>query len=248
MSEGSELQFDRAEYATPQGDATCAGCQSSLAGYYFDVDGRTVCEKCRYLLESQQSAGSSVGRFLRAIGAGGIAAVAGAILYYAISAISGYEFGLIAIVVGYAVGAAVRWGSYGRGGWRYQTLAIALTYLAIVSTNIPPILHELRERAAAEVADEKQGSEVTREARALPAADVTTPTQRAEGAAPIILFVLIIAAIAMAAPFLAGFENAIGIVIIGIGLYEAWKLNRRHVMTITGPHQLASAYAERTHG
>ena len=69
-----------------------------------------------------------------------------------------------------------------------------------------------------------------------------------EGAAPIILFVLIIAAIAMAAPFLAGFENAIGIVIIGIGLYEAWKLNRRHVMTITGPHQLASAYAERAHG
>ncbi len=50
---------------------------------------------------------------------------------------------------------------------------------------------------------------------------------------------LLILAIACAAPFLAGFENIIGIVIIGIGLYEAWKLNRRSTVAITGPHTLA---------
>ena len=45
----------------------------------------------------------------------------------------------------------------------------------------------------------------------------------------------------MVAPFLGGFENIIGIIIIGIGLYEAWKLNRRVELTISGPHALASA-------
>ena len=33
--------------------------------------------------------------------------------------------------------------------------------------------------------------------------------------------------IVCAAPFLAGIQNVIGIIIIGIGMYEAWKLNRR---------------------
>ena len=56
---------------------------------------------------------------------------------------------------------------------------------------------------------------------------------------PTVIAVVLILAIACAAPFLAGFENIIGIVIIGIGLYEAWKLNRRTTVTITGPHAIS---------
>ncbi len=41
-----------------------------------------------------------------------------------IAALTGYEFGLIAVLVGLAVGIAVRKGSSGRGGWRYQVLAM----------------------------------------------------------------------------------------------------------------------------
>jgi hypothetical protein len=55
--------------------------------------------------------------------------------------------------------------------------------------------------------------------------------------------VVVIFAIACAAPFLAGFQNIMGIIIIGIGLYEAWKLNRRATLTISGPHVLAAAPA-----
>ena len=47
------------------------------------------------------------------------------------------------------------------------------------------------------------------------------------------------AGIVLAIPFLAGLENIMGIIIIGIGLYEAWKLNRREALTITGPHAIA---------
>ena len=45
----------------------------------------------------------------------------------------------------------------------------------------------------------------------------------------------------MALPFLAGFENIIGIIIIGIGLWEAWKLNPRMQLEITGPYRVAAA-------
>jgi hypothetical protein len=59
------------------------------------------------------------------------------------------------------------------------------------------------------------------------------------GLGGLVFAVLVLLAIACVAPFFAGFENIIGIVIIGIGLYEAWKLNRRSTLTITGPHALA---------
>ena len=49
--------------------------------------------------------------------------------------------------------------------------------------------------------------------------------------------------IVCAAPFLAGIQNVIGIIIIGIGMYEAWKLNRRVPLVITGPHALAASRA-----
>jgi hypothetical protein len=52
------------------------------------------------------------------------------------------------------------------------------------------------------------------------------------------LWLLTAFVIAFAVPFLSGFENIIGIVIIGIGLYEAWKLNKRAELTISGPHML----------
>jgi hypothetical protein len=222
MSDGDGLQFDRAEYDNAPAQTECAECNAPLAGFYYDVNGRTVCEPCRYAVESRFTTGSAAGRLLRATGAGVVAAALGAGLYYAIAALTGYEFGLIAIVVGWAVGAAVNWGSNGRGGWAYQTLAIGLTYFAIVSTYIPPILEELRSANVVEAS----------------AAAGADPGAAVESVPPAVLTVLVIV-IAVAAPFLGGLQNIIGLVIIGIGLYEAWKLNRRTELTISGPHNLA---------
>jgi hypothetical protein len=253
MSEVAGLQFDRAEFKDGPAQAQCAECHRQLTASYYDVDGQTVCEACRYAIESRYAGGSAIGRMMRATGAGLIAALLGAVLYYAIAALTGYEFGLIAIVVGYGVGAAVRWGSRGRGGWSYQTLAMGLTYLAIVITYIPPIVQGLSEAQAAETtvtpsADTGTGPAAAPDT-APAAADATAepPPETAQmNASPVSpgFVVLVILAIAIAAPFLGGFENIIGLVIIGIGLYEAWKLNRRHQLTITGPHTLARAPQE----
>jgi len=150
MSEGEALQFERAEFENAPGQAQCAECHRTLAGFYYDVSGQTICEACKYTIEARMAGGSAAGRFARATGAGVVAAALGAAVYYAISAMTGYEFGLIAIVVGFAVGSAVRWGSDGRGGKSYQALAMMLTYLAIVATYIPPIIEGFREGAAAE--------------------------------------------------------------------------------------------------
>src|SRR5919204_2135495 len=144
MSEA--LQFEKAEYTDATAAVACVGCQGSLRETYFAVGDRILCRGCaEKLREELANQGSRAGRVLRAIGAGAGAAAVGSLLYYAVLALTGYEFGLIAIVVGYAVGVAVRWGSKGRGGWAYQGLAIALTYLSIVTAYVPSIIQGFRE-------------------------------------------------------------------------------------------------------
>lgn len=242
MADASPLQFERAEFDQAP-SVECAQCKTPLSGYYYNVNGHTVCERCRHAIEAGLTSGSAPGRFVRALFAGLGAAVAGALVYYAISALTGYEIGLIAIAVGFAVGTAVRWGSGGRGGRGYQVLAVALTYLAIVSTYIPPIVKGLRERSPANVT---QSSTPDGTATETPTAQTATPAQpqTPPGAGTFIVAVLILLAIAAVAPFLAGFQNILGIAIIGFGLWQAWQLNRRAEVVISGPHVLAPSSSQ----
>ncbi len=216
MSDEPGPRFDPAEFEYPSVSPQCARCSRPLQAFYFDANGAAVCEACGHALEAESTAGSGVGGAARAIAAGAGAAVVGALLYYAIVRLTGYHFGLIAIVVGYGVGVAVRWGSRARGGWRYQALAMLLTYAAMVGIYTPPIARAARADTAQAVVTE-------------PSTDPAAPSGMAA-----------VVAHTIAAPFVAGFENIIGVIIIGIGLYEAWKLNARTTMTITGPHALAA--------
>jgi hypothetical protein len=245
MTAPEGLQFERAEFdQTPS--VACAQCKTPLESSYYDVNGQTVCERCRYAIEAALTTGSSSGRVFRAIGAGVGAAIAGAILYYAVAAISGYEIGLIAIAVGYAVGVAVRWGSGGRGGRGYQVLAVALTYMAIVSTYIPPIVQGLIERSESEQSEQAASADnAATAATSQPSSSLSAPRSGPPaGALGLVTMIAILLAIAAVAPFLQGFENIIGIVIIAIGLWEAWKLTARAEVTITGPHAIAPAAVE----
>jgi tetratricopeptide (TPR) repeat protein len=139
----TRLQFERAEYGEGAGEAPaddvlrCSSCQGELSHEYFEANGQPICERCRLDLERAVDAGSPLGRLLRALAAGAVAAALGAAIYYGVVALTGYEIGLIAIVVGYLVGAGVRWGGHARGGRPYQAIAAGLTYLAIVSTYVP---------------------------------------------------------------------------------------------------------------
>ena len=72
--------------------------------------------------------------------------------------------------------------------------------------------------------------------RAVPQGDPQADTERP----PFLFLAAFLLVIAIAAPFLGGFENIIGIIIIGIGLYEAWKFNQKRVLSVTGPHVIAT--------
>jgi hypothetical protein len=175
-----------------------------------------------------------------------LAAGAGFGIYYAIAKLTGMEFSIIAIVVGVMVGAAVKRGSNGRGGWRYQLLAVFLTYTAIVSTYVPFVIEGLREgsqtatdsaavRDSAPGALRRSGDTVTI-AAAAPADSAATVTA---GQAAVGLMML--TGLFLALPFLAGFENIMGLVIIAIGLYAAWSTAGRTALKITGPYRLGAA-------
>lgn len=62
----------------------------------------------------------------------------------------------------------------------------------------------------------------------------------AKGLGAVALAAVFLLALAFAAPFLGGLENIMGLIIIAIGLYEAWKINRAAPLVITGPYRLAS--------
>ena len=39
-------------------------------------------------------------------------------------------------------------------------------------------------------------------------------------------------------PIFSGFSNIIGLLIIGIAVFEAWKLNRKATLNISGPYRV----------
>lgn len=246
------LQFDRAELPVPATvPSTCQSCYQPLAGEYFDLNGRSICRGCSDRVEQALARRGRVSGFVRAALVGLGAAAAGSIVYYAIRELTGYEIGLISILVGWLVGRGVHWGSRGKGGWFYQGLAVFLTYLAIVSTYVPLVVKEMGEQqkaspAVAAPASSRAGSAAAPSApSARPALSDTakrTEGKSADEPVDLLHFLLALGAFILllfALPFFGGFDNLLGLAIIGFGLYQAWKMNRRPAIGLSGPYPLA---------
>ena len=113
---GDELQFDRAEPAEKSAASlTCAACRRTIGGAYFTANEAIFCSSCREQLNREMTSGGGK-RFGRALVLGLLAAALGSGIYYAVVAITGWEIGLVAILVGFLVGAAVKKGSGDLGG------------------------------------------------------------------------------------------------------------------------------------
>lgn len=212
---GGNLQFDHAEAKNAAAPTvSCSACNQKISDSYYMINESVSCLNCRDQVQAATTGGSRVVRFLRASMAGVVAGAVGSAIYFAILKLTGYEFGLVAIVVGLMVGGAVRWGCDGRGGWFYQLLAMFLTYCAIVTTYIPSVLEEY--------------------AKTDPKFAAATWIAKA-----VVGFV-----VAFLLPFLAGIQNIIGILIIGFALYEAWQMNKRQTIQFSGPYQVARSAKE----
>src|SRR3990172_10705275 len=127
-----DLQFDSAEAAgaKPAG-LVCALCQKPITTYYYEAGGQVVCASCKNQVQASNVRGVAASNFLRAtlFGVGGAAAGAG--VYYAVLATTGYEVGLIAILVGFMVGYAVRLWAPGQGGGRPQGVGLTPPHLPL---------------------------------------------------------------------------------------------------------------------
>ena len=208
------LHFDTAEFASAESrsqELSCAACRRPLAESYFEVGGQKMCPACKDAAIAVR-AGSGVAAFFRAWLFGTVAGIAGCGLYYAVLAVSGYQVGLIAIVVGLMVGIAVRNGSRYRGGWLYQAMAMIITYGSIVTSFVPELVTEINKAGGVQAQN------------------------------PIMQAVVIVFAwlFSWFAPFLGLPQNLIGCAIIGFGVYEAWKINRRIPLAIVGPYAVSA--------
>jgi len=268
------LQFDRAEFSTGAGaGAACQACQQRLAGSYFQLHGKLLCARCAEgVRQFAMGRGSRFGRFLTAALFGLGAAVAGAAIYWGVLEWLHINAALITILIGFMVGKAVRKGSGGRGGWRYQLLAIFLTYSAIALAYAPALVTAVRDRAvhphphaqaaAARANDSLPDSAVgldTASAKkpaaiepAASSADSSKPKSKLLQGLPAplrpVVAVAVLLAICYAMPVAARFPDILNLLIIFFGLMQAWRLNVALKMEMSGPHPLSPGFSGQSAG
>ena len=225
------LQFDEAEYAGPEASGlACAACKREIAEEYYSVNGAIFCGECRQNIVAALEGGSGTGRFLRASLFGFGAAVAGFAIYFGVMYVTNYEIGLISILVGFMVGAAVRAGSGGRGGWLYQLLAVFLVYSAIVASyGSTAVIMMVKQGKVDAAGAAKQDGTAAKPPEAVPGA--MRPAE-------ILLGLTMIVGFFYALPIQVGFQSPIGLLIIGFALWEAWKINKKTPIVFTGPHRV----------
>jgi hypothetical protein len=226
--------------------SACASCGQPLTDTYYEVAGQVTCEDCRIVAEEDFNLAGGAGPLLRAALLGLLAGAAGFGIYYGVGRITGREYGIVAAVIGLMVGAAVKRGSQGRGGWRYQALAIFITYSAIVASYVPSFYEELAQLAeparAPHVVAPPDRAAIPDSAAVPTDSTAAAPPQQTDDADVVATVTggLAFIAFVYAVPFLAGLDNLIGLVIIGIALFEAWHLNRRGTLHITGPYEIGA--------
>jgi hypothetical protein len=172
-----DLQFDRVAPSVPS--VTCAKCSRTITTYYYTVDDASYCSTCKRTIDAEW-ANRKTGLW-RAAGYGFGAALAGAAIYYGVIAITNLEIGIVALLIGYMVGHAVRSGA-GRGGRRFQVLAAALVYLSVGMAYSPLALKPiLNGKAASSLLMKAQGvSKAPRKAPQPAPVAVTSTDQKAD--------------------------------------------------------------------
>jgi hypothetical protein len=256
------LQFDRVVGAGAPDDASrsagvvCANCGTAIATEYFHVGAHPVCAPCRDLVQASVATPRGWGALVKAAVYGVGAAIAGAIIYYAVIAITGWQIGIVAILIGYMVGYMVRKGAGGKGGRRFQIVALVLTYWSVGLAYSPMALE-------GDAKDEKNAVSQTDSSRAAPrdssaavrsdssitsAPAATTRNAKAtphEGAGRVLLvgigaillltFVLPVLMVVGSLP-----SGLISAIIIFIGLRQAWRMTAAPVLSVSGPYKVGA--------
>ena len=244
---GSQLQFDQVEQSnhspTPDSLAVqCGECRELLRTEYFSIGDRIVCDRCRRLIEKQAEPPTGVKPFVRACLFGLGAGIAGAAVYYAVLAITNFEIALVAILIGYMVGAGVRKGARGRGGLRLQIMAVALTYMSIAMAYVPiAIQAAMQARKSQQTATNASAGQATPTGAA---SHATEPDVHMSLARLLVeLIKLFVFAMALPVFIVVGSlpSGLISAVIIYAGMHRAWRMTAAPVIDVLGPYRVGAA-------
>ncbi len=237
-------QFATAEYAA--GGDICKACKQPIKGTYYRINGALACERCTTQLQSQVPKDSHAA-FVRALLFGAGAAILGLILYAAFGIITGIEIGYVSLAVGWLIGKAMRKGSNGVGGRRYQIAAAVLTYAAVSMAAIPIYISQVSKERAAKPPQAQTGPSSAPSngtAASSPGAAPASGGNASEssGKPKMNLFAALgaLALLGLASPFLElqnPIGGAIGLVILFVGIQFAWRQTGAPKIDIVGPFQ-----------
>jgi hypothetical protein len=233
----------------------CRECGGPLRIEYYDVGGNVICSTCQ---ETRNWLSRRMVRGLKALLFGALAAAVGAGVYRMIMFGTGWNFAVVAILVGYMVGGAVRTGSSERRGWFYQFLAVFLTYSALVGMFLPEVWRGLASAANDKKETTKQvEKEARKEVKAdhgakgeakpaapnLPNDQGKPPRLRGKHGLPylvgmLLLTLLLMIGLVYCIPVVVGIHSPISLFIFGVALWQAWVMNRGSAPPVTGPYRL----------
>jgi hypothetical protein len=246
---GPTPQFSTAEYASS--GETCKSCKQAISGNYYRINGMLACQRCAEQVQ-QQTPKDTHAAYVRAITLGIGAAILGFILFAGFVIITGISLGYISLAVGFLIGKAMKMGSGGIGGRRYQIAAAALTYAAVSMAAIPIFIHYANkakvERASS--SHTQSGSAASKGQQDPPddgqtgIVDNPPLEQSPPQAKPKINYVTAVgtlALIGLASPFLelqqSPLNGLLGLVILLVGIRIAWQLTAGPKLEISGPFQ-----------
>jgi predicted lipid-binding transport protein (Tim44 family) len=241
---GSTPQFGTAEYAPQPGKDACKSCNQAVTGQYFRVNGALACTRCVDQLKAQIPKDTH-SLFVRGMifGIGG--AILGLILYSSFTIITGIEIGYVSLAVGWLIAKAMKLGSRGIGGRRYQIAAVVFTYAAVSMAAVPIYLSQEIKKEKPKTAHTQNapaGSpEVTAPGSqpATPGSKATPPLGSEEKPKMTALKAFaILGLLGLASPFLelaSPINGAIGLVILLVGMNIAWRLTAGPKIEILGP-------------
>lgn len=262
------MNFEHAEDSTNSSPFHCDICKTPINEIYFQINSLTACESCKngYFAEKPGFSG-----YLRATIYGIVGAILGGLADLLITVLTGYQLGIIAIVMGWLVGAAVNLGSRGRGGALFQILAMGLTYLAICGSLGGQIVRSLAEGGFDNPIPSATASPIL-ESEPMPSASdtpivIASPAPQgaeeeqhsAEAEAQLTAFenteepiepqsYLLALAMALglclALPIIVGMEAPFSLLIYGFAIYQAWSMTKRKI--IEGPFLVGTSMAPNT--
>jgi len=229
-------QFEKAQYKSQQ-DGVCKRCGQTVGDTYYRINDDMACSQCaekaKFDLPKDNHAA-----FTRALLFGFGGAILGLALYATFAIATGIEIGYVALAVGYIVATAMKYGSRGAAGRRYQIAAVTFTYAAVSMAAIPIGIHY-----AISTQEHRQTS------LQQPQADSTAGENQQRPRSASIAWGSLIGSLilaGLASPFLELQQDlvsgVIGLVILYVGIQIAWKMMAESPSAgVLGPFRMNAA-------